>query len=220
MTTKPSSSHEASFFLAFEGPEGAGKSTQIQHLARRIEAEGYTVRMTREPGGTATGDRIRDILLNTNLDITPMSEFLLYAAARAQHVEEVIAPTLRQGTIVLCDRYAASSVAYQGYGRGLDPSWVASVNDAATQGFMPDCTLLLDLPPEQGLARVANRGAADRLERADLAFHTRVREGFLTLARHDARWTVLDATTGVDTLASQVWDVVRPRLPQVENSLP
>lgn len=199
-------------FIAFEGPEGAGKSTQIQRLASRLEQTGYQVTVTREPGGTPTGDRIRDILLNTDLDITPMSEFLLYASARAQHVQEVIAPAIQNGRIVLCDRFAASSVAYQGYGRGLDPTWVASVNDAATQGFMPDCTLLLDIDPEVGLARVARRGQADRLERADLSFHTRVREGFLSLAHHDGSWFVLDADTDADSLTEQIWDAVAPLL--------
>ena len=160
-------------FLAFEGPEGAGKSTQIDRLAQRLAARGRSVVVTREPGGTPAGDRIRAVLLDPELRVDPLAEFLLYAAARAQHVRERILPALDAGSDVLCDRFAASSVAYQGYGRGLDPAWVEEVNRVATGGLRPDATVLLDLAPDVGLARIAARGATDRLERAVDAF-TRV----------------------------------------------
>ncbi len=200
-------------FLVFEGPEGAGKSTQIEHLAARLRERGHDVLVTREPGGTPPGDRIRSVLLDPELDMAPETEFLLYAAARAEHVRSLIAPALNAGRIVLCDRFAASSVAYQGYGRGLDPTWVRDVNTHATQGLHPTATLLLDLPAAEGLARVAARGATDRLERADLAFHERVRDGFLRQAAEDARWTALDARQPEDTVREDVWQAVRPLFP-------
>ncbi len=199
-------------FLVFEGPEGAGKSTQIAHLAARLRDRGRHVVTTREPGGTPAGDRIREVLLDPSLRIDPLPEFLLYAAARAQHVRERILPALEEGADVLCDRFAASSVAYQGYGRGLDPGWVAGVNDVATDGLTPDVTLLLDLPVDAGLARIAARGATDRLERADRAFHGRVRDGFLRLAGEAPGWTIVDADAAEDEVAERVWSAVRPIL--------
>ena len=199
-------------FLAFEGPEGAGKSTQIAHLAARLRDHGRHVVTTREPGGTPAGDRIREVLLDPSLRVDPLPEFLLYAAARAQHVRERILPALNDGADVLCDRFAASSVAYQGYGRGLDPAWVAAVNDVATDALTPDATLLLDLPVDAGLARIAARGATDRLERADRAFHQRVRDGFLRLAAEAPGWTIIDAGADEATVAERVWSAVRPVL--------
>jgi dTMP kinase len=179
-------------FVVFEGPEGAGKSTQIRRLASWLEEAGLNVFTTREPGGSPLGDRVRDVLLDPNLVIDAEAEFLLYAAARAQHVRSTILPALETHDVVLCDRFAASSAAYQGYGRGLDLEWVNAVNAHATLGLNANLTLLLDLAPEVGLARVAARGQQDRLEQADLAFHERVRHGFLTLSRDDG-WTVIDA---------------------------
>ena len=195
----------AGLFLTFEGPEGAGKSTQIERLAARLRASGRSVVVTREPGGTPAGEGIREVLLEQDVRIDPLAEFLLYAAARAQHVAERIRPALEGGSDVLCDRFAASSVAYQGYGRGLDPTWIGQVNDVATGGLRPDRTFLLDLPAEEGLARIAARGAADRLERADLAFHRRVRDGFLRLAGERPLWTVVDATASEDDVADRIW---------------
>jgi dTMP kinase len=193
-------------FVAFEGPEGAGKSTQVARLARRLRDAGRAVTTTFEPGGTPAGDRIRAVLLDPDLEVDPLAEFLLYAAARAQHVVERIEPALARGEVVLCDRFAASSLAYQGYGRGLDPQWVHEVNARATRGLVPDRTVLLDLPSRAGLSRVAERGAADRLERADAAFHERVREGFLTEAARQPGWIVVDAARDVDAVAAQVWN--------------
>lgn len=193
----------------FEGPEGAGKSTQIARLCERLEAAGIEPLATREPGGTPMGDRVRAVLLDPDLRVDPIAEFLLYAAGRAQHVQEVIAPALVAGRTVLSDRFAAASVAYQGHGRGLDLDWVAEVNGRAVQGCVPDRVVLLDLDPALGLARVAARGRPDRLEAADLAFHQRARAGFLAQAAADPhRWRRLDADQDVDALANAVWDAV------------
>jgi dTMP kinase len=198
--------------VAFEGPEGAGKSTQVARLAARLRDAGRDVLVTREPGGTPAGDRIRAVLLDPGLQVDPLAEFLLYAAARAQHVIERIEPALAAGRDVLCDRFAASSLAYQGYGRGLDPQWVHEVNTRATGGLVPDRTVLLDLPSRAGLARVAERGAADRLERADAAFHERVREGFLTEAARQPGWIVVDASADEEAVADEVWRRLAPLL--------
>jgi dTMP kinase len=202
-------------FVAFEGPEGAGKSTQLLRLAARLQADGLDPVVTREPGGTPAADRIRDVILAADLRVDPLAEFLLYAASRAQHVREVIAPALAEGRIVLTDRFAAASVAYQGYGRGIDIEFVRSLNARVTEGLSPDLTLLFDLDPGIGLARVHERGSPDRLEGADLAFHLRVREGFLAQAAAEpARWLVLDAEDGPGALEGAVWDAVAPLLPE------
>lgn len=196
-------------FVVFEGPEGAGKSTQIERLAARLRALGVDPLLTREPGGTPMGDRVRTVLLDPDLRVDATAEFLLYAAARAQHVAEVIGPALTEGRAVLSDRFAAASVAYQGYGRGLDLAWVADVNDRTVAGFVPDRVVLLDLEPEVGLARAAARGRPDRLEAADLAFHRRSRQGFLAQAAADpSRWRRLEADQGVDGLAEAIWTAV------------
>lgn len=199
-------------FIAFEGPEGAGKSTQVARLAERLREAGHEVLATREPGGTPAGDRIRAVLLDPAIEIDAAAEFLLYAAARAQHVVERIEPALARGVTVLCDRFATSSVAYQGHGRGLDPAWVHDVNTRATRGLVPDWTVLLDLPATAGLARVAARGAADRLERADAAFHDRVRRGFLAEANRQPGWLVVDAGRDEDAVAHEIWSRLAPLL--------
>lgn len=200
-------------FIVFEGPEGAGKSTQIARLAARLRAGGHDPLVTREPGGTPAGDRIRAVLLDPDLRVDAATEFLLYAAARAQHVSEVIGPALAEGRIVLSDRFAAASVAYQGYGRGLDLEWIHDVNARVTVGLRPDLVVLLDLEPSVGLTRVAARGRPDRLEVAELAFHLRVRDGFTALAAADPdRWRVFDASSPAATLEAQVWRAVAPVL--------
>ena len=200
-------------FVAFEGPEGAGKSSQIHRLAQRLRSEGHEPVVTREPGGSPAGDRVRAVLLDPALRLEPLSELLLYAAGRAQHVAELIAPALAAGRLVLTDRFSAATVAYQGYGRQLDLDFVEALNERVTLGHRPDLTVLLDLPPQVGLARVAARGAADRLERAELDFHRRVREGFLAQARAaPERWSVVAADTDPDAVALEVWEAVAPRL--------
>lgn len=182
-------------FISFEGPEGAGKSTQTKLLQAALERAGYAVTLTREPGGTPLGDAVRNVvLLNLDLEVTPLSEFLLYSASRAQLVRDVITPALQAQHVVICDRYADSSLAYQGYGRGLNLAFLREVTWEATGGLRPHVTVLLDLEPSIGLARASSRGAKDRLELADLAFHQRVRDGFLELAGLEPeRFLVVDA---------------------------
>jgi dTMP kinase len=198
-------------FIVFEGPEGVGKSTQVALLGERLRREGVAVTVTREPGGTQTGDAIRELVLHADVAIDPLVEFLLYSASRAQHVREVIRPALERGEVVLSDRFAGASVAYQGYGRGLDLDFVGDLNRRATDGLRPDLTVLLDLDPAEGLRRVAGRGAEDRLEREDLSFHQRVREGFLAQARNDPSWLLVDASGPADAIAEAVWKAASER---------
>ena len=204
------------FFIVFEGPEGAGKTTQIARLAARLRAQGLEPVLTREPGGTAAADAIRQVILEPTLTIGPLTEFLLYSASRAQHVEEVIRPALERGKTVVSDRFSGASVAYQGYGRGLELDFVYSLTERVTGGLQPDLVLLLDLDPEVGLKRIAARGFKDRLELADLSFHRRVRAGFLKQAEENPRWTVFDAAQGEDALARDVWATVEALLKPVE----
>jgi dTMP kinase len=201
-------------FVAFEGPEGAGKSTQLVRLAARLRTDGHDPLVTREPGGTPAGDQIREVILAPDLRVDPLTEFLLYSASRAQHVAEVIEPALAAGRVVLTDRYTAASVAYQGHGRGIDLAFVHDLNHRVTHGIAPELTVLFDLEPELGLQRVHERGASDRLENADLDFHHRVREGFLSqAAAAPDRWLVLDASLGPGALETSVWEAVVGRLP-------
>jgi dTMP kinase len=201
-------------FVTFEGGEGTGKSTQIARLAERLAARGLGPVVTREPGGTPLAERIRDVLLDPAVAPGPLSEALLMEAARADLVKRVIGPALDEGRVVLCDRYADSTLAYQGAGRGLDESLLAEWNRVATGGLTPDLTLLFDLDPGLGLAR--RGGAAEgtnRLDREPAAFHARVRERFLALAAADAgRWVVLDAATDPERLAGEVARHVEARL--------
>lgn len=200
-----------SFFITFEGVEGSGKSTQIQILGRQLEASGHRVLITREPGGCPIADAIRAILLDsTNVDLVPRAELLLYAASRAQHVEQVIRPALAAGFIVLCDRFADATTAYQGGGRNLDSGLVVALNAMATDGLRPDLTLLFDIPVELGLARARHRNQHEalrdegRFEMEELAFHRRVRTAYLTLAENEMRFRVIDATGEVDTVFARV----------------
>ena len=192
-------------FITFEGGEGCGKSTQQRLLARRIEAAGLAVRSLREPGGTAVGEAVRSVVLDpehTGLDA--VAELLLYEAARAQLVGEVIEPPLQGGEVVLCDRFFDSSTAYQGYARGLPLDRIAALNTIATGGLMPDRTLVLDLGAGLGVAR-ATREGADRLEGEDIAFHERVRAGFLRIAADNPeRVRVIDASGDIETVAARI----------------
>ncbi len=200
-------------FLAVEGPEGAGKSSQVTRLAQRLSEQGFDHLVTREPGGSPAGERVRQLLLDPELELEPLSELLLYAAARAQHVAELIAPALDAGRLVLTDRFGAATVAYQGYGRELDLAFVKDLTERVTRGLRPDLTILLDVPAEVGLERVVSRGETDRLERADLTFHRRVRTGFLAQANEDPeRWRVLDARRDEVAVAEDVWQAVSPLL--------
>ena len=201
------------FFITFEGPEGGGKSTQIHRLASALAGQGYAVWTTREPGGTKLGEMIRPILLGERgAQLAAWTEALLFTAARAQLVEEVIRPRLARGELVLCDRFADSTLAYQGYGRRLDLDQLRVLQAQATGGLKPDLTLLLNLPVESGLARIP-RTARDRLDQETVAFHQRVRAGYREMAAADpARWREVDASLDEDQVADQVLEHVMQAL--------
>ncbi len=197
-------------FIAFEGGEGSGKSTQAVRLATRVGAL-----LTHEPGDTPLGVAVRSILLDaTSLDITPRAEALLMAADRAQHVVDVVRPHLDTGRTVITDRFSGSSIAYQGYGRQLPAAEIAALSDWATDELWPDLIFLLEIPLEVSLQRTG--GARDRLEAAGEAFHRRVHDGFLTQAIADPdRWVVIDGTQSEDDVASAIWEVVSIRFPDI-----
>lgn len=206
-------SRNGGFFLALEGGEGAGKSRLQASLGERLRPAGRELVLTREPGGTPLGEQVRSLVTARQPLDDPLAELLLFESARAHLVTAVLRPALARGAIVLCDRYAASSVAYQGYGRGLPREIVEQANAIATGGLAPDLTLLLDLPVEAGLARRAGDGGENRFEREEIAFHERVRAGYHELATgHAASWRVLDA-------ARPFADVLSAALREVEASL-
>jgi dTMP kinase len=189
--------------IAFEGVEGAGKSTQLELLRQELEKLGYQVTTTREPGGTPAGERIRSILLDRGSTLDARTEALLFAAARAQLVEQVIRPALERGETVLCDRYLDSSLAYQGAARGLGQERVIEINRFATGGLLPDLVVLLRLDPAEGLARV--RAGRDRIEGLDLDFHRKVARGFLDLAEAEPdRFAVVGAASPPEAVAAEV----------------
>ena len=180
-------------FISFEGIEGSGKSTLMAAVERALRAEGREVVVTREPGGTPAGDAVREIFLQPNLSIHPLAETLLINASRAQLLADVIRPALQRGAVVLCDRYVHSTLAYQGYGRGLALDMVRSICDAATGGLMPDLTVLVDISYEVSQRRLTTRGdGADRVEQENADFHRRIREGFLEMAGRDPRMVVVN----------------------------
>lgn len=200
-----------SLFITFEGIEGCGKTTQINHLTSYLERIHNPLLVTREPGGTEVGEKIRQILLSSENDrIDPMVELLLYAASRVQHYREVISPALAQGKIVLCDRFADATLAYQGYGRGLDLEWIEKIHSQTMANVRPNLTFLLDLPVEEGLKRAFKRmenqtNKEDRFEKEALDFHRRVREGYLVLAKRDPkRIIILDGLKDEQTLHREI----------------
>ena len=202
-------------FVTFEGIEGSGKSTHMRALAAHLRTAGRAVVETREPGGTAPGVAIRRLLLGPEaVPLTPLAELFLYLADRTQHVDEVIRPALAGGRIVLCDRFSDSTLAYQGYARGLDLDVLRALDGRARGGIAPTVTVLLDCPVAEGLARARGRaGGADRFERETVAFHERVRAGFHALAAADARrFVVVDATASIADVEAQVVDEVVRRL--------
>lgn len=207
--------------VAFEGGEGSGKSTQIARLAETLRAEGLDVLVTHEPGATPVGAQIRELLLHNAEPLGPRAEAMLFAADRAHHVDTVINPALAAGKIVLTDRFMDSSLAYQGVGRGLPLDDVRQLSRWATGGLVPHLTVLLDMPPSEGLARVAGRGEADKLERESLDFHERVREAYLSQASSEPeRYLILDATDSPDDLAKRVAVAVVNRLANVNEVVP
>lgn len=199
--------------VTFEGGEGSGKSTQIERLAECLRSEGVDVVAAREPGTTRVGEAVREVLLEAPLDeLAAESELALFLAARAQLVSEVVRPALAAGKVVLLDRYGDSSVAYQGYGRGLDPERVEAISRFVTGGLAPDLTVLIDVPVEASKARGRDR-PADRIERAGREFHERVRKGYRSLAMNEPeRFLVLDGTESIETVQSAIRERVREAL--------
>jgi dTMP kinase len=197
-------------FITLEGPEGSGKSTQIKRLAKRLEAMGYPVVTTREPGGTPIGDQIRHVLMRMeNKELQPRTEILLFLAARAQLVEQVIKPALLDGKIILCDRYGDSTLAYQGYGHGLDLEQLRKMLDFATDHLKPDMTILLDLDVKTGLMRKQDEDDWNRLDAYEVLFHERVRDGYLKLAHEEPeRWQIVDASQGIDAVQEDLFQII------------
>ncbi|GAC1519597.1 MAG: dTMP kinase [Herpetosiphon sp.] len=216
-----------SLFLSFEGPEGSGKSTQVRLLGDRLAAAGYPLLMCREPGGTAIGEQIRSIVLDLrHPEMVPTAEVLLFAAARAQLVAQAIVPQLERRGIVITDRYADATFAYQGFGLGQKLDELRAITRIATAGVMPALTILIDVPVEVGLARKRRMGNDlsdralesanqewNRLDAREIAFHERVRQGYISLAAEEPqRWLVLDGCMSTDVLAAAIWQHVYPRL--------
>lgn len=207
------------FFATFEGIEGCGKTTQAARLKAALEKAGRGVVLTREPGGTSIGAKLRDILLDpATRGLAPLAELLLYEADRAQHVAETIRPALESGKVVLCDRFADASTAYQGAARGLAHDTVEALNRIATGGLEPNLTLLLDVPAKVSVERARERAAKagsrpDRFEREDLPFHEAVRNGYLEIAaRRPGRFVRIDANRSVDDVSRDVLEIVTARL--------
>lgn len=215
--THPSPAPGRGRLITFEGGEGSGKTTQTQALYQRLTRLGIPAVLTHEPGGTPLGDRVRELLKWGQWELSPRAELLLFAAARAQLVARVIGPALEQGQVVICDRFAASTVAYQGYARGLDISDIEKVNAIATQGRQPDLIVLLDVAVELGLARKA-ASPPDRFEQEQTGFHQKLRRGYLRLAAADPeRWLVVNATLPPKQVEQLIWQRVSPLLPQRAN---
>ncbi|MEI6210891.1 MAG: dTMP kinase [bacterium] len=202
-------------FITFEGPEGSGKSTQIRLLDEQLRARGMPTLLTREPGGTPTGEAIRRLLQHeaSDAEMAHRTEVLLFCASRSQIVEQVIRPALGQGTWVLCDRFTDSTLAYQGYGRGFALDELRALNRFATGGLVPDLTLLLDIPVDESFRRIAARASAiDRIERAEQVFHERLRAGYLELAAAEPlRFRVLSSARPAGQTAALVWQAVLDR---------
>jgi len=194
-------------FITLEGPEGSGKTSQLPALAEFLRGKGYDVLVTREPGGTSVGDQIREVLMTMkNVSIVPQTEILLFQAARAQHVAEILRPALDEGKIVICDRFGDSTLAYQGYGHQTDIGTLQYLIHFATGGLTPDLTLLLDIPVNQGFERkLKNDSEWNRLDAYAKAFHERVRQGYLELAREEPeRWQTIDASAEKDRVQEEM----------------
>ncbi len=203
-------------FITFEGVEGSGKTTQIQRLKEYLTQKGIRCKVTREPGGCSIGEKIRKILLNPDhREMVPMTELLLYEAARAQHVSEIIKPFVEEEGVVLCDRFSDATLAYQGHGRKIDLKWIERLNHLSTQGIRPDVTFLLDCPSNVGLKRAIRRNRAlkqereERFEREEIQFHRRVRKGYLAIARKEPRRVkVIDTRQGEEKVFEKIQKII------------
>jgi dTMP kinase len=201
-----------SLFITFEGVEGSGKTTQIQRLKKYFTQRGIPCKVTREPGGCPIGEKVRKILLNPDhREMVPMSELLLYEAARAQHVNDIIKPFLKKGGVILCDRFNDATLAYQGYGRRIDLRWIERLNHLSSQGIRPDVTFLLDCPSDVGLKRALQRNRElkqereERFEKEEIQFHRRVRKGYLAIAKKEPRRVkVIDTRQGEDKVFNKI----------------
>jgi dTMP kinase len=215
-----------SLFITFEGVEGSGKTTQIQRLKKYLTQKGIHCRVTREPGGCSIGEKIRKILLNPDhREMVPTTELLLYEAARAQHVKEVIKPFFKKEGVVLCDRFSDATLAYQGYGRRIDLKWIQRLNHFASQGIRPDVTFLLDCPSDVGLKRAIRRirtlkqEREERFEMEEIKFHRRVRKGYLALAKKEPwRVKVIDTREGEERVFEKIRKIVDNLLIGVKGS--
>lgn len=205
-----------SLFITLEGPEGSGKTSAIKIVKEQLEKEGYQIVMTREPGGTPISEQIRNVILDkSNTAMDYRTEALLYAASRRQHLVEKVWPNVKEGKLVICDRYLDSSLAYQGYARGLGVEDILNVNMYATEGTFPDITLLFDLEPEVGLARINANSSREvnRLDLEKLDFHHRVRNGYLSLAkRFPDRFVIIDASKDLEEVAASALNAIKERL--------
>lgn len=192
--------------ITFEGIEGSGKTTQIELLYNHLKEKGYEVIKTREPGGTAFGEALRRIFLHENLNVLPLSELLVFMAMRAQHVEELILPALKDGKVVLCDRFVDASYAYQGYGRGIDLGIIETLNRLVTKGVRPNLTILLDCPVSKGLKRkAAFNNVMDRFEKEDIVFHQRIKNAYLKLSREEPkRFLVIDGKDCIEDIETLI----------------
>ncbi len=204
-------------FITFEGGDGSGKSTQYRLFAEYLRNRGIDVVTTREPGGTRISEKIRDLLLDPECtEMDDMTEALLFAASRAQHVEELIKPSVEAGKIVLCDRFVDSSIVYQGFGRGLGDC-VRAINEHAVRGMYPDVTFLLDISPEEGRKRNGKTGKNDRLEKQSMEYHAMVAEGYRKLAAAEPdRFIVIDASGSIEKVASDITDAFEKRYPELQ----
>jgi dTMP kinase len=205
--------------ITFEGPDGSGKSTQAKIFEQWLANQGIKTKLTREPGGTPLAERIRGVLLEPSAEeVDPMTELLLYAAARAQHVSSLIQPELQSGTVVVCERFVDSTVAYQGFGLGYDLETIGRVNAIATQGIRPDWTVLIDVEPEVAAERMGRRGVKDRIEARGLAFQRRVREGYLALAKDDPQRVQIFSAghTSVAQVQNRIRQAFLQRYPNVK----
>ena len=201
------------YFITFEGVEGAGKSTQAKLLYQYLIDNGKEAILTKEPGGTKTGQKIRQILLEKTDEIfPPVAELMLYEADRNFHIHNLIKPSLQQGRYIICDRFTDSTLAYQGYARGLNINLIKQLNEIATEGIKPDITFLIDIPVEEGLKRIKQTRQADRIEDEDIQFHKRLREGFLKIAENEKdRIVVLDGLETPDNIFKKVIEILKNR---------